>query len=278
MKVEHGKEGYRLDIGMRSFIGSRDEQQDAVFVEIADDATIFAVCDGMGGLNGGKQASETAIETLKILFAQRKRNHLGAEFYLHAVDVLDESICALQRAINGKSQTGTTIVSAMITESHLHWLSVGDSRLYLVRGNEMACVTTDHNYYYLINKALQAGKMTASEYQKESARGNALISFIGMGGVELVDINNTPFTLKRGDTIILASDGVHQTIEDSAVAIAFKTLCLLLFFNLLAQFPVNILPILEKLFTVIPEEFCKGTQQANTSPTSGAVSITSRAS
>ncbi len=217
MNVEQGKENYRLDIGMRSFIGSRDEQQDAVFAEIADDAAIFAVCDGMGGLVGGKQASETAIDTLKSLFAQRNKNHLGAEFYLHAVDVLDESICALQRTINGRFQTGTTIVSAMITEAHLHWLSVGDSRLYLVRGNEIVCVTTDHNYYYLINKALQAGKMTASEYQKESARGNALISFIGMGGVELVDINNTPFTLKRGDIIILASDGVHQTIEECEI-------------------------------------------------------------
>lgn len=208
---------HQLDIATNTIIGTREEQQDAVFSASDEDSVIVALCDGMGGLAEGQLASTTAVKTLDAVFTQRDRRQAGAEFYLQAVELLDESVCAIHRVTNGKARIGTTIVSAFISQAQLFWLSVGDSRMYLVRGNEIACVTTDHNYRYLINKEFQCGKMSAAEYEKESIRGNALISYIGMGGIELIDYNKSPFMLNQGDIIILASDGLYQDLANDEI-------------------------------------------------------------
>lgn len=208
---------YLLDIGMKSIVGTREEQQDAVFSANDRSSTIVAVCDGMGGLAAGKQASITAIKALETLFSQRDKRKTGADFYLQAVEVLDESVYALRNATSGQTRVGTTIVSAFVSQERLYWLSVGDSRMYLIRGNEVACVTTDHNYRYLLDREFQRGKMSAAEYHKEVIRGNALISYIGMGGVDLVDVNKSPFMLKHGDIIVLASDGLYQNLENNEI-------------------------------------------------------------
>lgn len=208
---------YQLDIATNAIIGMREEQQDAVFSANDENSTIVALCDGMGGLADGQLASATAVKTLEAAFAQRDRGQSGAAFYLQAVEMLDESVCAIRRATNGRTRIGTTIVSAFISQAQLFWLSVGDSRMYIIRGNEIACVTTDHNYRYLINKEFQCGKMSAAEHEKESIKGSALISYIGMGGIELVDYNKSPFMLNQGDIIILASDGLYQNLTNDEI-------------------------------------------------------------
>lgn len=202
----------RLDIATHSTIGDREEQQDAMFFTSDESAAIVALCDGMGGLANGQLASTTAVKTLEMLFARRDETQTGAEFYVHAVETLDENVCTIRRTANAMQQVGTTIVSAFISQGELFWLSIGDSRMYLVRGNEIVCVTTDHNYRYLLDQKFKHGRISTTEYSKEVIRGNALISYLGMGGIELVDHNKTPFVLKQEDIIILASDGLYQNV------------------------------------------------------------------
>lgn len=208
---------YRFDVGEASVIGTREEQQDAVLLEVRDNCVFAAVCDGMGGLNHGSQASLTAIGKLKELHTTKDEREPYAEFYLRAVDILDESVCLARKKSFEQSATGTTLVSAAIVENRLTWLSVGDSRLYLIRDDEIVCVTTDHNYYLLLNRAYRQGEITSSQYEAEKSKGEALISYIGMGGIDLMDLNDKPLLLRADDVVLLVSDGLYRTVCDSEI-------------------------------------------------------------
>lgn len=200
------------DVGMKSIVGTRKEQQDTILLEQTQDSLIAAICDGMGGLQNGKQASKTACDTLRALYLSKPRTERLSHFLLRSVDVLDESVFALRR----KSKSvcvGTTIVAAIVSGENLYWLSVGDSRLYIIRGDEIVCVTSDHNYNLILEPSYRAGKMSYEEYEIERKKGEALISYIGMGGIDLMDANSQPFRLIGGDVVVLMSDGLYRHIH-----------------------------------------------------------------
>lgn len=208
----------QFDIGRCSVIGTREEQQDASILIEAGDRVFAAVCDGMGGLYKGAVAANTAIMTLERLYRSKPREQAMDEFYMVAVDILDESVFELRRENPDRQPSGTTIVSAGICGNCLHWLSVGDSRLYIARGKEIVCATTDHNYLLLLNNAVKTGEISPEEYKKERKKGDALISYIGMGGVDLMDCSKTPFILRQGDVVVLTSDGLYRCVTEREIS------------------------------------------------------------
>ena len=109
---------------------------------------------------------------------------------------------------------GTTLASVAISGNRLYWLSVGDSRIYIFRRNEMVQVTNDHNYFYRLNQQLADGLISRSKYHEEAGNGEALISFIGMGGILLMDLNEAGFSLQAGDTVLLCTDGLYRSVPD----------------------------------------------------------------
>lgn len=206
-----------FDLGQCSAIGTRDEQQDAFILLEDGNCVLAAVCDGMGGLHEGCRAAKTAAMTLEKLYQTKPREQSMNDFYAIAVDILDESVFGLRQDSANRRPSGTTIVSAGICGNLMHWLSVGDSRLYIVRDREIVCATTDHNYLLLLSNSLKSGEISFEEYKKEWENGEALVSYIGMGGVELVDCSRTPFALKQQDVVILTSDGLYRCVSDEEI-------------------------------------------------------------
>ena len=108
------------------------------------------------------------------------------------------------------------MVACIAEDNKLYWASVGDSRIYIIRGNQMQQVTRDHNYWLRLQEMVQAGQMTMEEAMAKRQK-EALISFLGIGNVSLMDINETPFEMKYGDVIMLCSDGITKTLPDSQI-------------------------------------------------------------
>lgn len=191
-------------IAEKTIIGTREEQQDCAF-SICDGTHAFAVvCDGMGGMGYGSAASTVAADKLKELYAAKPLEESWPVFFLRAVDIMDESVAALRDAQGEKCNAGTTLVATAMEGDLLTWLSVGDSRLYILRGNEIVCATRDHNYFLVAQTA-------------EKRKGEALISFIGMGGVEIMDINQTPFRVLPEDILLLTTDGLTKALDDEEI-------------------------------------------------------------
>lgn len=213
-----------LDIGLSSVIGKRKEQQDTV---MADDEYMYyekgraiaTLCDGMGGLNGGKQASLTCASLLNNAFHNIDIDDDISTFYRRIVQKLDSSVKGLKNDDGTLMNAGTTLISIAISSGKLNWLSVGDSRIYIVRNNKIKCITHDHNYSMILNDKVRKGEITQEEADKDSQK-DALVSYIGMGGVKYIDINTKPFPLFDGDCILLCSDGLYRAVNtDEMLAI-----------------------------------------------------------
>jgi len=205
----------RIEVACKSDIGTREEQQDAYYADFSDNKAFAVVCDGMGGTEGGSAASNAAVKKAKELIASKKSSEAYQNFFFRAIDILDEEIVKLQKNESIR-EAGTTIVAVAIENENLYWLSVGDSRAYIIRGNEIVRVTRDHNYALSLEQLTIEEAETVRKNEKKH-RPDALISFIGIGGVRIYDINSKAFTLIAGDMILLTTDGLTNSLSDNDI-------------------------------------------------------------
>ena len=212
-----------LTYAVRSVIGNRDEQQDCVGILAEGDSLLAVVCDGMGGLEGGALASSTSVSTLIEIFKKRDTTEKVSELYCYSVDVLDERISSFVDENGYRLNAGSTIVSVFVENGNFNWMSVGDSRLYLLRGDDIVQATRDHNYFLKLDDMRQTIGEEFKPTDSELAKGNALISFIGMGGIEIMDISMNPIALLPGDSILITSDGLFKVLSDMNIKEIIKT-------------------------------------------------------
>lgn len=202
----------------RSIIGSREEQQDSYIIQPYRKSILAAVCDGIGGLTHGKLASETAANTLLEL--HRNNPSIPPNFlFPQAVERMDQAVCEQVHEKFGEAaaMSGSTVVAVVLTGHEMFWLSVGDSRIYLIRDRNIQQLTQDHNYARYLDELLAAGEINEEHYRRESSRRNALTSFIGMGSVTQYDYSSEPYLLKKGDIVLLTSDGLTNALNDNEI-------------------------------------------------------------
>lgn len=193
----------------RSVIGSRAEQEDCGYLCVNEDGLFAVLCDGMGGLANGALASKAAAMSMRDSYADYLVNGAKGSFrFLYRAMVCADRTVATQFA----GGAGTTLVAIAISEHGMNWVSVGDSRLYIMRSGELLQVTRDHNYRLRLDEMLQLGKISPEKYALEMNRGSALISYIGKGGVDLFDLTQNEFVLEPHDIILLATDGLSNML------------------------------------------------------------------
>lgn len=198
---------------MKSVIGTREEQQDfAIYKEIAENF-VAIVCDGMGGLNGGSVASKVAAETFIHTMENKGDDENIPQLLLRSVDIMDEKVFSLKNDQGAKLNAGTTFVAVVIENDNVYWLSIGDSRLYIMRNNEFMQVTRDHNYE-LILSSMPPNYVPSED---ELNRKEALVSFVGMGGIEIMDLSQNPVKLLPGDKLLLTTDGLFKALPDNLI-------------------------------------------------------------
>jgi PPM family protein phosphatase len=207
-----------FELCIESILGTRDDQQDSAAYELKYDEGIVSVCDGMGGHSGGKLASSIAAETMIKTYNEKYPVPNIPEMLTDSIDVLDEAVCRLKKEGGEKMSAGTTLTAVIIQKHNLHWASVGDSRIYIFRNEELAQATKDHNYKMRLDEQLQNNEINSVEYDKLISKGESLISYIGMGGIELKDINTTPLQVFPGDRILLTTDGMFKILSDDQIA------------------------------------------------------------
>ena len=208
--------------GASTHIGTRDYQEDSYYVtemsKSQDGSLIKAygiVCDGMGGLDNGDKASKLTTELIKEVFDNVTTDE-GLETYLinevGKIDLRVREECGFGDSMT----TGTTLVAALIFRNYLHWIGIGDSRIYVLRGDEIVQVTQDHTFMMTLKKQVEDGLITQEEADTHPQRG-ALISHIGSGTIRHINSNKAGLRLLHGDIALLCSDGLVKSLDDDEI-------------------------------------------------------------
>lgn len=221
--MENNKDKYFADeskffnISLISVVGDRDEQQDSIGYLMHNNSCFVAICDGMGGHQGGKKASKLAIDHIMTSIECQSDIRRPDELLLKEMISIDKEIYLLTDENNVRLEAGTTFVGAWVFDKFLYWMSVGDSRLYLYRSGELVQVTQDQIYKTVLDEQLSTGEINKEEYSCEIYRGESLISYLGFGNIQLFDNNTNPFILKQGDKLLLMSDGLYKLVSDDEI-------------------------------------------------------------
>jgi len=208
-----------------SIIGTRDYQQDSLYADRINGIVFGVVCDGMGGLEGGEKASRTAVKVLSEDFwdwssSNDYRESAISDFLRREAEKMDEAVSELKNDKGEFMDAGTTSVAVIIVENRVYWLSIGDSRIYHMRGEKIRRITRDHNVQMLIDEEKRKGTISEEDYRRKKKQAEALVSFVGMGGLRIIDTNENgrPIHLEENDIIILCSDGLYKRLKDNEIA------------------------------------------------------------
>ena len=193
--------------------GDRERQEDSFALvnpaqgELRDRQGLLAlVADGMGGMEDGKAASQWAAERLLQIFQERETEDIPGWFY-RSVHAVSDSVF---QSFEGRS--GTTLVAVHIREGLLHWLSVGDSAIFLARNGGVFQLNREHT---CLNRLfLQELEREVIEKERAISDPDAprLTSFVGIDRLTEVDLSLRPLTLQRGDALLLCSDGISGVL------------------------------------------------------------------
>jgi PPM family protein phosphatase len=181
--------------------------------EVGPRGSLFMVADGMGGAAAGEVASAMAAEViydhLSTTWTQDEDASAARFAYRmkEAVELANQRIYAYAREHPDVRGMGTTVTAAGVFGDELYVAQIGDSRGYLVRNGATFQLTRDQS---LTQRLVDAGELTEEEAE-QSERRNIILQALGPDPRVKVDLSRQ--RLRRGDTLILCSDGLSGLVR-----------------------------------------------------------------
>ncbi|MCM1307720.1 MAG: serine/threonine-protein phosphatase [Butyrivibrio sp.] len=208
------------DIAMHSDIGERKDNQDAVGCLTDEGQAALALCDGMGGFEDGGRASRFAVDEFLRLYRQREPFEAGMnikDFLVYVMDFADGKIAHFKNARGEAVRAGTTCIYVLLHGREMYCLSAGDSRLYIVRNGKIKQLTRDHTVSLMAKQNYARGKISYEEYAASVTDNKTICSYLGFNGIEIFDVNDEAYRLKKGDMLLLATDGLYRSLDSEAM-------------------------------------------------------------
>lgn len=203
--------------------GARESQQDSFSVSpeelLPTHGLLAVVADGMGGLSDGDRVSQTAVSAfMEGLYAAPQP---APELLLPAL------LAGANRAVNqllgpeGLNRSGCTLAAGLLRDGMFYCLSVGDSRICLLRDGALLQLNREHIYRNeLILRAVNGeGGLAGAD---ALPGGGGLTSFLGMGRLQQLDLPAQPLAVRSGDRLVLMSDGVYNALSETELTEALS--------------------------------------------------------
>jgi protein phosphatase len=170
---------------------------------------LAVIADGMGGYEGGQEASRLAVGTVREVYDAVVRDNPRS--------ALLEAFAEAHHRIQGYASRhpelqgmGTTCTAVVILGNRLYIAHVGDSRLYLVRGGKISRLTRDHSY---VGRLVESGIVRPEDAEKHPQR-HILTAALGAGLEVAVESPDEPIALEGEDDLLLCTDGLWGVVKD----------------------------------------------------------------
>lgn len=212
-------QSFSLSAGACQWIGKRDQQEDYCTLyplnnEPARDGSFLAVLsDGMGGVADGEKASKHIVDSFLGGYVEESNNAALEENRLATCLLKANASLGEMKSIGAiHGDAGATFISMAISEQGLCWLSVGDSLLYLQRGNEITKINTAHTWEWELGRRVKSGKMTPEAAAAAPGPRHALFAAVCGDSLDAVEIHKM-HPCRVGDRYIISSDGLEPLIR-----------------------------------------------------------------
>ena len=198
-------------------IGScRQENQDNYCAQQLAGGTAWGlVCDGMGGVNGGRLASRIATDTMQQYFARQVQAlRPGAEkaFMMHGFDVTNRAVYEKAASDPEMMGMGTTGVCAYAGGGFAHIVHAGDSRAYLYHRGALRQITRDHS---MVQQLVDSGQITREQASLHPQK-NLITRALGVAANIVPEYNRCE--IEEGDILLLCTDGLTNMVPDEEIA------------------------------------------------------------
>jgi serine/threonine protein phosphatase PrpC len=213
---------YRLNAATAIHKGDREYQQDQVALinhRSAHGCLLGVVADGMGGLSGGRKASNQVLLTARQLF-ERYDPHTDDATSLLTQLVREAHIVIKLVAVSSEEQPHSTIAAFLLNPGgDCHWVHTGDSRIYHFHGNTLVKRTLDHS---LVQKMVSRGEITEDEANTHP-KANILTGCAGSAEDPPMETHLIT-QIRPGDSLLACSDGVWHYFNDRELGSIMSTL------------------------------------------------------
>lgn len=205
--------------------GKRDYQEDSFGLLDERDLgldrgehAVLLVADGMGGHVGGAIASDLLCKT--FVKAYPRSSGPIVDRLRDCLETANAAIAAAVAENPALDSMGSTLVAAVVASEGLHWISVGDSPLWLFREGQLERLNADHSMAPVLAELVAAGRMTAEQAARHPSQ-HTLRSVVMGDEMPLIDVSSR--LLEQGDRVVLASDGLLTLDEQEIADILKKT-------------------------------------------------------
>jgi serine/threonine protein phosphatase PrpC len=212
MRIRTGIElGNLTDMGCQ-----REDNQDSYCYaepesdeQFAKKGSLAVVADGMGGYEGGAIASGIAVDVLRATY-QNSESEEPEPALTEAMVSAHLAIRSYVREHPQLSGMGTTCTAAVLQNGHLIYGHVGDSRLYLMRQDQITRLTRDQT---VTERMVEAGLLKAEEAMNHPDY-HVLTAAMGAGDSVPAEFPQAPIALFPDDILLLCTDGLHDLVRD----------------------------------------------------------------
>lgn len=216
--------GHRIHVNKCAYTGAREVQQDAIAItgaQAASQAGMLAVLsDGIGGMRDGEKFSRIAVDAMQKNFESSGENDdLCARLVLayQAARTAAREICGDPEDPIG----GATVVAAAIRGGCCAFLSVGDSRIYLMRGGGLILLNREQTLGVTLDEYAALGYISDQDAEGNTRR-KSLTNHLCEPRDKAPDVCAEPFRLRIGDRLALLSDGVFSALSEDEILKAMQ--------------------------------------------------------
>jgi serine/threonine protein phosphatase PrpC len=190
----------------------RQDNEDACGTYLEGDTRVLvAVADGVSGEEGGEIASRTAIEvTLRAYQESEVAKDIPKRLY-RAVQQANIEIYDRAQVVTELRRMATTLTAIVVDGGMAHAAHVGDSRLYVIRGDKILQKTKDHT---VAGDRQRLGMLSADRAKDHPGR-SVLTRSLGRELIAAVD--RIAFPIVSGDSLVVCSDGLYNVLADEEI-------------------------------------------------------------